>query len=117
MCKNDLLVKDLIESVRLEKLIMLEVEHPFIVKMQYVFQKSYRIYFVMDYISGGEMFYHIQLQNRFSENQVKFFASSVALALGYLHKQLNVIYRDLKPENIILDEHGYLKLTDFGLSK
>ena len=72
--------------MRLEKLIMLEVEHPFVVKMQYVFQKSYRIYFVMDFISGGEMFYHIQLNTRFNENQVKFFAAQVALALGYLHK-------------------------------
>ena len=71
----------------------------------------------MDYIKGGEMFYHIQLKSRFEENQVKFFATQVALALGYLHKYLNFIYTDLKPENIIFDEHGYLKLTDFGLSK
>jgi len=96
---------------------MLEVKHPFIVKMHYVYQKNYRIYFVMDYIGGGELFHHIQLKTRFTENVVRFLAIQLILALGYLHKELNVIYRDLKPENIILDEHGYLKLCDFGLSK
>ena len=71
----------------------------------------------MDYIGGGELFHHIQLKTRFKENEVKFLAIQIVLAMGYLHKEFNVIYRDLKPENIILDEHGYLKLTDFGLSK
>lgn len=94
--------------------------------MHYVYQKNYRIYFVMDYIKGGELFKHIQYVKRtnveqgnsmcFNENQVKFFATQIVLALGYLH-QCGVIYRDLKPENIILDEYGYVKLTDFGLSK
>ena len=71
----------------------------------------------MDYIGGGELFHHIQLKTRFKENEVKFLVIQIVLAIGYLHKEFNVIYRDLKPENIILDEHGYLKLTDFGLSK
>lgn len=57
--KENLLEGDMVENARLEKLIMLEVEHPFIVKMHYVFQKSYRIYFVMDYINSGELFNHI----------------------------------------------------------
>lgn len=107
----------MIESAKLEKLIMLEVNHPFIVQMHYVFQKNYRVYFVMDYIGGGELFHHLQLNRRFNENQVKFLVAQMVIAIGYLHKQFNVIYRDLKPENIILDEHGYLKLTDFGLAK
>ena len=71
----------------------------------------------MDYIGGGEMFKHIQEKSRFTESQVKFMVAQVILAIGYLHKELNVIYRDLKPENIIFDEDGYLKLTDFGLAK
>ena len=59
MNKDYMIENDLFESAKLEKLIMLNVEHPFIVNMHYVFQKNYRIYFVMDYISGGELFHHI----------------------------------------------------------
>lgn len=62
MSKEDMIENDLVESAKLEKLIMLNVEHPFIVNMHYVFQKNYRIYFVMDYISGGELFHHIQIK-------------------------------------------------------
>ena len=68
------MTQNLIENVKLEKLIMQNVEHPFIVKMHYIYQKNYRIYFVMDYIGGGELFKHIQLKTRFAENQVKFLA-------------------------------------------
>ena len=103
--------------MRLEKLIMLDVEHPFIVKMHYVYQKNYRIYFVMDYLPGGDLFKHLNIVNRFTETQVRFLVAQIVLALGYLHKELNVIYRDLKPENILFDKDGYIKLTDFGLSK
>lgn len=72
--------------------------------MHYIFQKYYRIYFVMDYIGGGELLQHIQEQRRFNEETVKFLVVQIILALGYLHKELNVIYRDLKPENILMDE-------------
>ena len=58
----------------------------------------------MDYINGGELFHHIQSKKRFSDEQVKFITVQIILALGYLHKELNIIYRDLKPENIIFDE-------------
>ena len=57
--KDNLIDKNMIDKVKLEKLIMLEVQHPFIVKMHYIYQKNYRIYFVMDYIGGGELFNHI----------------------------------------------------------
>jgi serine/threonine protein kinase len=66
--KDNIIAKDTVDKVKLEKVIMLEVKHPFIVKMHYVFQKNYRIYFVMDYIGGGELFNHIQLKTRFTEN-------------------------------------------------
>ena len=71
----------------------------------------------MDYIGGGELLQHIQQQRRFNEETVKFLVVQIVLAIGYLHKELNVIYRDLKPENILMDEQGYLKLADFGLAK
>lgn len=115
--RTNLSPKDIDQKVQLEKLIMLDVDHSLIVNMHYVFYKNDRIYFVMDYIRGGSIFNHLQIKRRLTENQVKFIATQTAMALGYLHQQLNVIYRDLKAENILIDEYGYIKLSDFGLSK
>lgn len=97
-------------------MILLQVNHPFIIGMDYVFQKAYRIYFIMDFIQGGELFKHLSEQKRFPEEKAKFYAAQIALALGYLHDS-KIIYRDLKPENILLDSDGYIMLADFGLAK
>ena len=70
----------------------------------------------MELMKGGEIYTHLAKEIRFSEKQVKFFCACITLALGHLHAN-NFIYRDLKLENILLDEKGYAKLTDFGLSK
>lgn len=70
----------------------------------------------MDFIEGGELFRHLVAVRRFEENQAKFMIAQVAIALNHLH-QNNIIYRDLKPENVLFGKDGYLKLTDFGLSK
>lgn len=70
----------------------------------------------MDYIAGGELFYHIVEQRVFSEHIVRFYAAQLVLALGFLHEH-NVMYRDLKPENLLLDVKGYICICDFGLSK
>lgn len=70
----------------------------------------------MDFLNGGELFYHLRREQRFSEDRVRFYAAEILLALEYLHDQ-NIIYRDLKPENILLDQHGHVRLTDFGLCK
>jgi len=75
-----------------------------------------KLYFVLDYVSGGELFFHLQSVRRFPEPQVQFYAAEILLALEYLH-QINIIYRDLKPENVLLDGEGHVALTDFGLSK
>ncbi len=114
--KDIVLDNDSLENVKLEKLILLQVSNPFIVSMEFVFQKSYRIYFIMDYIPGGELFQYLREERRFSEARTKFYAAQIALGLGYLHKS-EILYRDLKPENILVDERGYIKLADFGLAK
>lgn len=84
--------------------------------MEHVFAKALRIYFVMQFVQGGELFKHLSEQRRFSEDRVRFYAAQIALALGYLHKS-NIYYRDLKPENILLGLDGYILLADFGLAK
>jgi serine/threonine protein kinase len=70
----------------------------------------------MDFVNGGEMFYHLRINKRFPEKRAKIYAAEIFLALEHLHKH-NIIYRDLKPENILIDKEGHIKLTDFGLAK
>jgi serum/glucocorticoid-regulated kinase 2 len=114
--KDVVIEHESIESLQLEKLILVQVNHPFIIGLNYVFQKSYRIYFIMDFIQGGELFKHLTDEKRFSEYKAKFYSAQIALALGYLHGS-NIVYRDLKPENILLNKDGYIMLADFGLAK
>jgi serum/glucocorticoid-regulated kinase 2 len=70
----------------------------------------------MDFINGGELFYHLKKDGRFEEERVRFYAAECLLALEHLHTQ-GIIYRDLKPENVLIDAEGHIKITDFGLSK
>jgi serine/threonine protein kinase len=70
----------------------------------------------MDYLTGGEMFFHLKNERRFPEERAKIYAAEIVMGLDHLHSH-NIIYRDLKPENIILEATGHLRLTDFGLSK
>ena len=95
---------------------LLGVKHPFVVSLHYAFQSPERIYFVLDFVNGGELFYHLRKKVRFTESQIKFYAAELILALDHLHN-MGFIYRDIKPENILLDGDGHVKLTDFGLSK
>ncbi len=68
-----------------ERKILLELKHPFIVQMHYAFQSPERIYFVLDYVNGGDMFHHLRKKVRFTEKETKFFAAEIVLALEYLH--------------------------------
>jgi serine/threonine protein kinase len=70
----------------------------------------------MEYVNGGELFFHLSREKKFSEAKAKFYAAEICCAIGFLHKQ-NIIYRDIKLENILLDSQGHIKLTDFGLCK
>ena len=116
MRKDVIIEKNSLENINLERMIMLQVEHPFIVSMHYVFQRTCRIYFVMDYVDGGELFQYMRNLRRFKQDHVAFYSAQIAMALGYLHNN-NIMYRDLKPENILVDERGHLRLTDFGLCR
>ena len=115
--RKDLLIDTKqIEGTKLEKEILLNCNHPFLSGMDYMFQTEERLYFVMEFIRGGEVYKHFMDQKRFPEAQVKFYAAQIALGIGYLHDK-NIVHRDLKLENIMIDETGYLKLIDFGLAK
>jgi serine/threonine protein kinase len=99
-----------------ERTILEKLNHPFIVKLHFAFQTPERLYFVIDFLNGGELFFHLRKEHRFNEDRTRFYASEILLALECLHKN-GIVYRDLKPENVILDSEGHIKLTDFGLSK
>ena len=89
---------------------------PFIVGLKFSFQTPTDLYLVTDYMSGGELFWHLQKEGRFHEARAKFYIAELILALQHLH-QHDIVYRDLKPENILLDANGHIALCDFGLSK
>lgn len=89
---------------------------PFIVGLKFSFQTPADLFLVTDYMSGGELFWHLQKDGRFSEERAKFYIAELVLALEHLHDN-DIVYRDLKPENILLDANGHIALCDFGLSK
>ncbi|KAL1770399.1 ribosomal protein S6 kinase alpha-2 isoform X3 [Sigmodon hispidus] len=113
--KATLKVRDRVRS-KMERDILAEVSHPFIVKLHYAFQTEGKLYLILDFLRGGDLFTRLSKEVMFTEEDVKFYLAELALALDHLHG-LGIIYRDLKPENILLDEEGHIKITDFGLSK
>lgn len=113
--KDVVLENEQMDSLKLEKEILYSIEHPFIVGMDYVFENNLRIFFLMDFIEGGELFRHLVQVRRFPEDQARFMIAQVAIALGHLHEK-NIVYRDLKPENVLFNRDGYLLLADFGLA-
>ncbi|WQF77799.1 Putative serine/threonine-protein kinase, active [Colletotrichum destructivum] len=91
-------------------------DSPFIVGLKFSFQTPSDLYLVTDYMSGGELFWHLQKEGRFDERRAKFYIAELILAIQHLHNN-DIVYRDLKPENILLDANGHIALCDFGLSK
>lgn len=114
--KDIIIENEQMENIQLEKDILYTIDHPFLVNMEFVFQNEVRIYFLMKFVKGGELFRHLVQVKRFKEDQAKFFAAQVALALGHLHSK-KILYRDLKPENVLVGDDGYLLVADFGLAK
>jgi len=113
--KASLKIRDRIRT-KMERNILADVEHPFIVKLHYAFQTEGKLYLILDFLRGGDLFTRLSKEVMFTEDDVKFYLAELALALQHLHS-LGIIYRDLKPENLLLDSHGHIAVTDFGLSK
>ncbi|KAI2623032.1 kinase-like protein [Hypomontagnella submonticulosa] len=110
--------KKLVEQTKTERQILESVNrHPFVVKLFYAFQDQEKLYLILEYGQGGELFTHLNTEKMFSESVAAFYMAEMVLALSHLHDTLGVVYRDLKPENCLLDAQGHLLLTDFGLSK
>lgn len=104
------------EHIINERTIMFSVNHPFIVKLFCTFKSPGCLFFLMEFVAGGELFNYIRAEGQFSNETTKLVAAEIILALQYLHNQ-DIIYRDIKPENLLVDHSGHLKLTDFGFAK
>jgi len=114
--KNMVYQRKQVAHTQAERKILEAAQHPFLMGLKFAFQSDAKLYLVMDFYKGGELFFHLQKKKRFTEDEAKIIVAEVALALGHLHSR-SYIYRDLKPENILMHENGHVCLTDFGLAK
>jgi len=114
--KQALVKRNQLQHTQTERYVLQHIQHPFLVNLCFAFQSPDKLYMVLEYCAGGELFFWLKKHKRFSENRTQLMGAEILLALQTLHSH-NIIYRDLKPENILLDSAGHVKITDFGLSK
>ncbi|QLQ78125.1 hypothetical protein HG537_0A03720 [Torulaspora globosa] len=114
--KSYIISKSEVTHTLAERTVLARVDCPFIVPLKFSFQSPEKLYLVLAFINGGELFYHLQKEGRFDLSRSRFYTAELLCALETLHN-LDVIYRDLKPENILLDYQGHIALCDFGLCK
>jgi len=114
--KHEVIRLKQVEHVLSERAILNEINHPFIVTMSAAFQDARNLYMTLEYVIGGELFSHLRKAGRFSNETTRFYTSQIILGLEHLHS-FDIVYRDLKPENLLLDQQGYIKITDFGFAK
>jgi len=114
--KEAIIARKQVAHTRAEKTILQKIQHPFVITLHWAFQTDEKLYMILDFVNGGELFYHLKREGRFTENRVAFYVAEIVMALAHLHSN-DIVYRDLKPENILLDSTGHIVITDFGLSK
>eukprot|EP01101_Sappina_pedata_P002566 TRINITY_DN12798_c0_g1_i1.p1 TRINITY_DN12798_c0_g1~~TRINITY_DN12798_c0_g1_i1.p1 ORF type:complete len:395 (+),score=170.66 TRINITY_DN12798_c0_g1_i1:124-1308(+) len=114
--KEAIIARKQVIHTKAEKSILQKIQHPFIVSLIYAFQTEEKLYMVLEYINGGELFFHLKKEGKFPEARVRLYAAEISSALCHLHS-FDIVYRDLKPENILIDSTGHVCITDFGLSK
>lgn len=114
--KNTIVKYKQMAHTKTEKLVLMSINCPFAIRMEQFFKDNSYVYFIIPFIQGGELYYHLKKMGRFEEYSAMFYAGQIILAIEYLHF-MEIVYRDIKPENILIDHTGYLKLADFGFCK
>jgi len=114
--KSEVIRLKQVDHVKAETEILRMIDHPFIVNLLVTFQDEKRLFILLEFANGGELFTHLRKEGRLSDKDAKFFSGEITLAFEYLHGQ-KVVYRDLKPENLLIDCEGHIKITDFGFAK
>jgi serine/threonine protein kinase len=108
--------KNNISYMKSERDILTKISHPFIVALHYAFQTQSKLFLIMEFLGGGELFYHLRRNGLILESQARIYFAEMILAIEFLHS-VGVIHRDLKPENVLLKLNGHVCITDFGLAK
>ena len=114
--KSQIIKKELTQHIINEVTILKKIDHPWIIKCLGTTHDEKYLYFAFDFIPGGDLFNLLKIENNFSIDKVQFYTSQIVLVLEYLHS-MNIVYRNLKPENILLNENGYIKISDFQIAK
>ena len=116
MKKSEMVYKNQVAHVKAEREVLVKAKNPWTVELKYSFQDELYLYLVMDFLPGGDLMTLLMRKDVLSEDESRFYIAETILAIETVHK-VNYIHRDLKPDNILLDKHGHVKLTDFGLCK
>lgn len=116
MSKKSILEENQIHRTLGERQTLLSIDHPFLLSAKYCMQTPTDVYFVTEYVPGGELSTRIRSEEKFSTETIRFYGAMIVSAIGYLH-QNEIIHRDLKPQNILIDKDGYFRIIDFGLIK
>lgn len=114
--KSEIIRLKQVQHIQSEVTLLKLISHPFIVNLMGHFQDEKKLYMILQYVPGGELFSHLRREGRFSDDHGRYYAAEIVLAFAYMHS-LKVVYRDLKPENLLISPEGHMAITDFGFAK
>jgi serine/threonine protein kinase len=108
--------KNSVQQMKSERDVLTKLSHPFVVALDYAFHTEQKLFLIMEFLAGGELFYHLRKRGHILEAEMQVYAAEMVLAIEFLHSK-QIVHRDLKPENILLKGDGHVCITDFGLAK